>query len=550
MPNLVSRITRKITPSPMVAVAIAMGLLVASLILAVYNEDIGRDQAIREAEVQASILASSVAAPLAFDDAQAAQEYVNALGVNPVIEAAAAFDSGGRRVAGFSRSGDLPQTNPIRPPTVSGGVLTVTTESIQGSTRLGSVYLQARLESPLLRASRYFGIAAIVIMASLLVAALGSSHALLSAAHRRLQEEIAEREKAEEALRQAQKMEAMGQLTGGVAHDFNNLLMVASSGLDLMDRTTDPTRRERLKDSIRKAIDRGANLTQQLLVFARRTPMKAEVVDLGARLHGMHDLLERSLREHVTVDVSAPSDIWPVEVDPSQFEVAVLNLALNARDAMPGGGAIRIVMEHLAAGGSRTRDEVRVTVADTGIGMPAELLGRVFEPFFTTKGVGEGTGLGLSQVYGFARASGGEVEIESQVGQGTRVSLRLPRSDKALPRRTPSAKASLAVGSSRRRVLLVEDDDSVALLVGEMLQELGYDAQRAATAASALEVLAADPDFDLVFSDMVMPGDMNGLALAHEIARRRPDVPVILTTGYSASAAAATAEGMRVLIKP
>jgi len=255
-------------------------------------------------------------------------------------------------------------------------------------------------------------------MASLLIAALGASHASLTEAHRKLQEQIEEREKAEEALRQAQKMEAMGQLTGGVAHDFNNLLMVASSGLDLMDRTSDPIRRDRLKQGIRQAIDRGADLTQQLLAFSRKSPQKTEVVNLPDLIAGMRDVLDRSLREDIKVSIEAQDGLWPVEIDPAQFEVAVLNVAINARDAMPNGGVIAVRLENAPGDESQPGDMVRVTVTDSGHGMAPELLNRAFEPFFTTKGVGQGTGLGLSQVYGFARASGGDVKIESELGRG------------------------------------------------------------------------------------------------------------------------------------
>lgn len=551
MPNLASRLARRATPTPAVAVGLAVAMLLVSFVLALYNERAGRAHAIRQAEVQAEILAGSVAAPLAFDDEITTREYVSALGADPAVEAVGAYDAEGRLVAGFTRRGAAPP-NSVRAAdsVVDGGAITVTRDAVQGSTRLGGIYLRTSVESVFGRAMRYVGIGVVLVMAALLIAALGSSNAALNAAHQRLRKEIDERAKTEEALRQAQKMEAMGQLTGGVAHDFNNLLMVASSGLDLLDRTDDPVRRERLKQGIRQAIDRGANLTQQLLVFARRTPMKSEVVDPVARLAGMKDLLERSLRENVGVELDAPPGIWPVEVDASQLEVAVLNLALNARDAMPNGGRIVIALRNVLAGEPDGQDQVRVTVSDTGVGMPPELLTRVFEPFFTTKGVGEGTGLGLSQVYGFVRASGGEVNIKSQVGRGTTISILLPRSQKALPRPSHRERTRAPSGARKSRVLLVEDDESVAALVSEMLAELGYETTRAATAAGALDLLGSKQTFDVVFSDMVMPGEMNGLDLAHEIARRRPDLPVILTTGYSASAAAAAAEGMRLLVKP
>nr|WP_299906335.1 ATP-binding protein [Sphingomonas bacterium] len=536
--------------SPLVAVGLAIVLLVASLLLGLHNERQHREEKVRDVEIQAAILAGSVAAPLAFDDTNATSEYLGALKANPEIQAAGAYDINGHFAAGYTRTGaKLPSSNRVGPAHFEGSDVVVTAVVAQNGTTLGSVYLRAATESWARRATRYVGIAILLVMASLLVAVLGISYASVSDAHRRLRAEADGREKAEEALRQSQKMEAMGQLTGGVAHDFNNLLMVASSGLDLMDRTDDLARRERLKQGIRQAIDRGAKLTQQLLTFARRSPLKPEVVNLERRIRGLQDLLDRSLREDVTIDLSFPPGLWPVEVDVSQFEVALLNIALNARDAMPDGGTIRMSAQNVPGPAPDGADMVRLSIADTGTGMAPENIAKVFEPFFTTKGVGQGTGLGLSQVYGFARSSGGDVNVESEVGMGTTIVMLLPRSHK-------TAVAEIADPGSpqpargRYRILLVEDDDHVADLVGEMLDELGYERVRVPSAAAALETLAADAAFDLVFSDMVMPGAMSGLDLAREIARSRPALPVVLTTGYSAAAAAAMADGLELLTKP
>jgi CheY-like chemotaxis protein len=267
------------------------------------------------------------------------------------------------------------------------------------------------------------------------------------------------------------------------------------------------------------------------------------VVDVAALVGGMRELLERSLRENVVVDLRL-GRTWPVEVDASQLQVAILNIAVNARDAMPSGGVITVSAQNEPG----AVDRVRLSVRDSGTGIAPEMLERVFEPFFTTKAVGQGTGLGLSQVYGFVKSSGGEVQIESEPGQGTTVSLLLPRSTKPLPESVEPPAAILDDHDRRARILLVEDDDSVAALVGEMLDELGYEPVRAVSAAHALDRLAADGPFDLVFSDMVMPGDMDGLQLAREIARRRPELPIVLTTGYST--ASASAEGIRLLVKP
>jgi CheY-like chemotaxis protein len=344
-------------------------------------------------------------------------------------------------------------------------------------------------------------------------------------------------------------MEAMGQLTGGVAHDFNNLLMVASSGMELLERTSDPIRRERLKDGIRHAIDRGAKLTQQLLTFARRSPLSPETVEVGQRIRALQDLFERSLREDVKVEFEFAAGLWPIEVDPSQFDVAILNIAINARDAMPDGGKIKIAAHNYPAGGKTTRDMVRVSIRDSGAGIPPELMEKVFEPFFTTKVVGTGTGLGLSQVYGFVRSSGGEVKIESVAGRGTTVLLLFPRSSQTLPH-APLQTGRMRHAEHDATVLVAEDDEHVAELVSEMLRELGYKSKRGASAAEALRLLEETGPFDLVLSDMIMPGKMNGLELAQEVVRREPGTPVVLMTGYSEAAATAAAEGFPLLVKP
>jgi len=546
VPGVISRLGARVNLTPVMAVSLAAALVFAGVGLGLYNEHLSVVERERQGATQAKILAASVAAPLAFDDVSTTREYINALRVNPDVEAAGAYGRDGLLEAGYAVLGPAPprEITPS-PPRLEDGGLIVTAPVRQGSTILGSVYVRTTIEAWPRRAVRYLGIALLVLMASILVAVLGAAQASLREAHGKLKAEVGERQKAEDALRQSQKMEAMGQLTGGVAHDFNNLLMVASSGLDLLDKTNDPARRERLKQAIRQAIDRGASLTQQLLAFARRSALRPEVVDIAALVGGMRELLERSLRENIVVDLRLGMT-WPVEVDASQLQVAILNIAVNARDAMPVGGVITVSAQNEPG----EVDRVRLSVRDSGTGIPPEMLERVFEPFFTTKAVGQGTGLGLSQVYGFVRSSGGEVQIQSELGQGTTVSLLLPRSAKPVPESAPPPAAIPNDREQRARVLLVEDDDSVAALVCEMLDELGYKAMRAVSAAHALDRLASDGPFDLVFSDMVMPGDMDGLQLAQEIARRRPELPIVLTTGYSSAAASASAEGIRLLVKP
>lgn len=377
----------------------------------------------------------------------------------------------------------------------------------------------------------------------------------LEEANEQLRLEMAERTRVEETLRQAQKIEAIGQLTGGVAHDFNNLLMVISGGLDMLDRQTDPNRRRRLMDGMIQAAQRGAGLTRQLLAFSRRQALRPEAVDVAAQIGGMRELLDRSLRGDVHVEFDFPDSLWPVEVDPGELELVILNLAVNARDAMPNGGTILVRGENLPDpnGGQTAGDYVRLSVVDTGEGMAPEILPRVFEPFFTTKDIGKGSGLGLAQVHGFATQSRGTVRIKSEEGRGTTIELYLPRSFNV-----PSKERHLIdlnwvrpKKTNHGRVLLVEDDDEVAALVSEMLGQLGYDVTRAASGAAALGALADGRSVDLIFSDIMMPGGMNGVELAREIKRRRSDIPVLLTSGYSEAAVRdAEAAGIQILPKP
>ncbi|MBX7250240.1 MAG: response regulator [Caulobacteraceae bacterium] len=552
---------------PMMALASVIILLVAGVLMAAFNERLYAQQKAREAAVQAAILADTVAAALIFDDSAAAQESVNALKSNPEVAAVGVFDQRGRLVARLVRGNEaLPPQPRLQAPTFQHGRLTLTMPvNDKGGSRLGAVHLRLLVEPTWRRLGRYAGVALLIGMAAVVLAVLGVSQGALARANaalraqaadlaesnRRLQEQIEETARAEEALRQAQRLEAMGRLTGGVAHDFNNLLMVASSGLDLLDRTEDAERREKLKAGIRQAMERGAALTSQLLAFSRRAALKPRVVDLTARIETMRVLLERSLREDITVRVDLPRDLWPVEIDDNEFELALLNIAVNARDAMPNGGAIIIRGENVAAEGAdgASADHIRLSVSDTGTGMSPEVAARVFEPFFTTKPVGKGTGLGLSQVYGFARSSGGEVHIDSCEGHGVTVVITLPRSSKPLSEAAVAAEGS-AAGRARGRVLMVEDDDEVAAMVDQMLVSLGYRVAREPDAERALRRLEGDPRFDLVFSDMVMPGDMDGRSLVREVQRRYPGLPVLLTTGYSEAAALATTEGLRLLTKP
>jgi PAS domain S-box-containing protein len=357
---------------------------------------------------------------------------------------------------------------------------------------------------------------------------------------------------AEAQLLQAQKIEAIGQLTGGVAHDFNNILMVISGGLGLIERPGDPARRQRMIEGMRQAAERGASLSRQLLAFSRRQPLTGEPVDLRLQIDGMQELLDRSLAGDVHVVTDLAPDLWPVLVDPAELELVLLNLCVNARDAMPDGGVITIRATNLAADHGQT-DFVRLAVVDQGVGMSAEVQARVFEPFFTTKEIGKGSGLGLAQVYGFAQQSGGGVEIDSALGGGTTVTLRLPRSRQAPaglatpPLKGPAAQRATAAQS----VLLVEDDDAVAALVSEMLRELDYRVTRVDGSHSALAAVEGGSAIDLVLSDIMMPGSLNGVDLARELRRRRPLLPILLSSGHAEPAIEAAAkQAITVLRKP
>ncbi|CAN5630833.1 hypothetical protein BH10PSE5_BH10PSE5_25700 [soil metagenome] len=559
--GLLARLPVRWSLIPAIAAIGAILLVLCGAAIGIYDEQNYRAQKIREATAQGEILAATVTAALAFDDRPAAQEYVDALRVNPQVVSAGVYNEGAALVAGYARDpgGHPDPTVTFQAPQFAGRHLIVVTPVSEGGQSLGAVALRIDTAPIARRLSRYLGLGLLLVMALLVVGVLAAAHAVLTRtnseladANRQLQDEMHERERAESALRQSQRMEAMGQLTGGVAHDFNNILMIASSGLDLMERTDKPERRKMLIDGMRQAVDRGASLTRQLLAFSRRTSLRPEVIDLTAQLEGMRLLLDRSLGEDISVVLDLPAGLWRVEVDPSELELAILNLAVNARDAMPGGGPITIGGENRPAGADEAipGEHVALRITDVGTGMAPDMLSRVFEPFFTTKAVGKGTGLGLSQVYGFSRASGGDVRIESAVGQGTTIFLLLPRTEAALPVPPPELAPVTRPPGGQGDLLLVEDDEGVATLVSGMLTELGYNVTRVDCAVEAIAALEAKGDFDIVFSDLVMPGEMDGIALAREIGRRWPRLPVLLTTGFSPGVAAAAPEGLTLLTKP
>jgi PAS domain S-box-containing protein len=368
--------------------------------------------------------------------------------------------------------------------------------------------------------------------------------------------DITERRASQEALEQAraaahhsQKMEAIAQLTAGIAHDFNNLLTIVMGNLDMLKRAKED-RRPRLIDNALHAVGQARKLTQQLLAFSRRQTLFPEIIDLNGMVAGMDDMLAQSLRRDVKVELELAEDLWPVEIDASQLQVTLINLAANARDAMPKGGTFRIKTENTALRRGGMEEAIALSVTDTGVGIPGDVLSQVFEPFFTTKEVGKGTGLGLAQVYGFAQQSGGSVDIRSEVGRGTTVTLYLPRAKvPAEKRERRNSTVTAAVGRSLR-ILLVEDNPHVADVASALLGEHGHRITRVGSADEALATLDSGQIFDLVFSDLVMPGEGDGLDLARSIRTRWPALPVLLATGYSEAEGRAVEEAFPLIKKP
>jgi PAS domain S-box-containing protein len=355
-------------------------------------------------------------------------------------------------------------------------------------------------------------------------------------------------EESREQLFRAQKMEALGQLTGGLAHDFNNLLTAILGASDLALRNlTDQDKLKRMLDGIRNSAQRGAGLTKQLLAFARAQPLEIKSFNLKSFLADATTLLRPSLRSDIEVIIETSDQLWNIESDAGALELALLNLAFNARDAMKDGGTLRISATNQVLEGAPDGlhgEHVALRVSDTGIGMARDVTERVFEPFFTTKSFGEGTGLGLSQVFGFAKQIGGAITVESELGKGAVFTLYLPatRGHQSSDRTKPNGVHALG------RVLIVEDDELVAELAAGMLAELGFEAMIAHSAKEALDRLAGGEKPKLIFTDIIMPGGITGLELAQKVRARFPELPILLTTGYSEEAV--KTHGFPVLQKP
>jgi signal transduction histidine kinase len=431
-----------------IALLAAAFLLTAGIAIARYEDQLYTTQQIRDVTEQAQILAASVSAAVSFGDRAAAEEYVNALKVNPELRAAGVYDGSGKLFARFFRGSTLPAAMPLSSTNwdalTSDGTLTVKVPVSAGGKTIGAVSVVATTEPAQRRFARYIGLILLVTMGALVIAVLGFSQAAISnraeqlaQVNARLKQEMDERQKTEEALRQSHKMEAIGQLSGGIAHDFNNLIMIAKGSLGLLRKRLGPEiiqpRAEQYLVSADEALDRAAALTRRILAFSRRQPLSAQAVHLGNIIADMNALIKHSVGEGVKIETDLASR-WQTLCDVSQMENVILNLAINARDAMPDGGVLTIETRDVSLASAPPSvaefvpgDYVALSVRDTGVGMSEEVLQRAFDPFFTTKPLGKGTGLGLSMTFGYVRQSNGYLAISSVPHQGTAITIYMPR---------------------------------------------------------------------------------------------------------------------------
>ena len=437
--------------TPIAALVIAAVLLIVGAAIAIFEDATYRTQQAEEAQVQANILAESVTAALIFNDDRTAQEYVTALEANPALEAAAVYDARGTKVASYVRRGAMPV-----PARAGAAPLHREDDSVeiavpvrQGLTVVGTVYVRALTESAQRRTMRYVGILLLATMAALVLAVFGGSQVELARANRqlearasdlaeanrRLYEEMEERGKAEEALRQSQKMEAVGQLSGGIAHDFNNLLTIMRGNLQLLEKRLAQGRTDvqRYIDGANEGFRRAAHLTQRILAFSRRQPLSPKPVNLSKLVDGMMELLRHSVGENIRIQTHLDATQWTL-CDANQMENVIINLANNARDAMADGGVLLIETDDVSIDlppsgveGMASGEFVRLRISDTGMGMTDEVRRKAIDPFFTTKPQGQGTGLGLSMTFGYVRQSNGFLQIDTELGKGTTLTIYMPR---------------------------------------------------------------------------------------------------------------------------
>ena len=461
------------------------------------------------------------------------------------------------RDARLAPQGELIKAMRARP---DEGILTLVSQ-IDGQERTVSylklpklpVYVIAGKDAAAVRAEWLAQVGGHLVVGLPSTAALLIAIALALRRTRGLYDEERRRQAAEDALKQAQRLEALGQLTGGVAHDFNNLLMVIGGSAKKLKRAQPDAKQLRSLEMIDLAVQKGESLTRKLLSFSRRRTLSPQVIDLAACIESLRGVLAQSVQGDIALAFRMPREPIAVKLDPSELEIALLNLTLNARDAMPDGGKITIALDRVrspSAGmpANLAGEFAAVTVTDTGAGIPDNIRERIFEPFFTTKPVDKGTGLGLSQVFGFVNQSQGAVTVASQEGRGARFTLFLPVSDEALPEIAGDTRPP-AASLEQARVLLVEDNPDVATVATDYLEQCGCQVVKAASAEAAVETLNQRRDIDLVFSDIVMPG-MSGLELGRLVRDHHPEIPVLLASGYSDKAARAVEDGFVLLEKP
>jgi signal transduction histidine kinase/CheY-like chemotaxis protein len=545
--------------APAAIFIVAVVILVSGFAIIFQNEVTFRAARDRQAQVAAQVLANSVTAAVDFGDPIAGQQLVNAFRVNPQVRYVGVFDRNGKVLAAYDPLGRTARMDLAELPPVPPNSYRMSVPIMSAGQKIGTVVYSVEREALSRRLTRYVTMGSLAFLAALVIVTLGLAQTALRRANRELSEraealsqsnellaeQMEERAKAEDQLRQSQKMQALGQLTGGIAHDFNNLLTVIQGSADILSRDELANdRRKRFARAIVQAAENAAVLTSQLLAFARRQPLKPELVDLAQLVAGMTDLLDRTMGERIRIETRLEGTC-PVTVDRNQLQSAILNVASNARDAMPDGGTLRIGVSTVPCGSDERM--AAVAISDTGTGMDPETAGRIFEPFFTTKKTGKGTGLGLSQVYGFATQSGGDVLVESMPGEGTTVTILLPCSESEFIAK-PEVGEEAVPEQPRAEILVVEDNEEVGRFAETLLTELGHSVTLAASGEEALE-LARAREFDLVFSDVVMPG-MGGLRLAEHLAEEKPDLPVILATGYSQEIAQSGSGGRPVILKP
>ena len=540
---------------PLIAGVTAVALLLAGIFAVVWEERAFHSEKIASANSQAQLLASIVTAALAFHSGSEVQEYLDALQTDTDVEAASIYDIEGKPIASFARKGAMPPAHltQISLPLLQKNTLTITAPIQQRGMAMGTVYIRKQMEPLQRRLAVYAVVVVFTVLAALILLVLTLAYiaqrksanelelraAALVLSNEQLQTQSAQREKAEAALRTAQKMEAMGRMTGGLAHDFNNLLHVLKLNLTALLWSTGAAANNPAREPIDiclRAIDRGASLVQQLLAFGRRQPLSPRPFDVNALIEQTAQLMYPILGTRIELRMQLSMQPCMAVADPHQLENAVLNLAINARDAMAEGGTLTISTskehidheDHLRVG-----DYAVITLRDTGSGIPPELLDKIFEPFFSTKGVGKGSGLGLSQVYGYIKQSGGGVRIHSDEGKGTQVTLLLPWAEAVEQKEINPPESNTEKLPSALTMLIVEDEPLVLRSAEALIQGFGVNTLSATDGNVALALLQSDRHIDILFSDILLPGDLNGLQIAKKALELRPSIKVLLTSGYA-----------------